>query len=101
MSSTTASTTQPEEAQNTAIANVPQDAHPALEAQDDADSTLGTEYSDTTSITSSIYKGYIENGRRYQVVREGEYWGPSDEKQVSILPFRRYLCVRTNADSKL
>lgn len=21
------------------------------------------------------------NGRRYQAVREGEYWGPSDEKQ--------------------
>ena len=37
---------------------------------------------DTTSISSSIYKGHVENGRRYQSLREGEYWGPSDEKQV-------------------
>lgn len=37
--------------------------------------------SDTTSIASSIYAGYVENGRRYQITREGEYWGPNDEKQ--------------------
>lgn len=40
---------------------------------------------DTTSITSSIYQGYIENGRRYQTTREGEYLVPSDEKQVSLI----------------
>lgn len=34
-----------------------------------------------TSITSFIYAGLVENGRRYQTKREGEYWGPSDEKQ--------------------
>ena len=28
-----------------------------------------------------MYKGYIENGRRYQTVREDKYWGPSDEQQ--------------------
>lgn len=50
-----------------------------------ADSAFGTDKSDTTSVSSSIYEGYIENGRRYQTKREGEYWGPSDEKQVSIL----------------
>lgn len=38
--------------------------------------------SETTSFASSIFKGIIENGRRYQTVREGEYWGPSDEKQL-------------------
>ena len=40
---------------------------------------------DTTSIASSIYKGHLENGRRWQVVREGEYWGPSDEKQFESM----------------
>ena len=51
----------------------------------DGDSAFGTDNSDTTSITSSIYKGYLENGRRYQTVREGEYWGPSDEKQFESM----------------
>ena len=51
----------------------------------DAESAFGTDTSDTTSLASSIYKGYVENGRRYQTTREGEYWGPSDEKQVSIV----------------
>ena len=41
--------------------------------------------SDTTSISSSIYAGYVENGRRYQTLREGEYWGPSDEKQFESM----------------
>lgn len=51
--------------------------------QDDGyDSAHGDIHSDTTSIASSMYAGYIENGRRYQIKREGEYWGPSDEKQV-------------------
>ena len=48
-----------------------------------ADSAFGTDNSDSTSVTSSIYDGYIENGRRYQSKREGEYWSPADEKQVS------------------
>lgn len=51
----------------------------------DNDSALGTEKSETTSIASSIYAGYVENGRRYQTVREGEYWGPSDEKQFEAM----------------
>ena len=55
-----------------------------LEAADEgSESGYGSVNSDTTSISSSIYAGYIENGRRYQSTREGgEYWGPSDEKQV-------------------
>jgi hypothetical protein len=32
-----------------------------------------------------MYRGYIENGRRYQTVREGEYWGPSDEQQFETM----------------
>ena len=51
----------------------------------DGDSAFGTDSSDTTSISSSIYAGYMENGRKYQTVREGEYWGPSDEKQMETM----------------
>ena len=36
-------------------------------------------------MTSSIYKGVIENGRRYQILKEGEYWGPSDEQQFESM----------------
>lgn len=52
---------------------------------DGRDSAFGTDNSDTTSIASSIYAGHVENGRRYQTVREGEYWGPSDEKQFEAM----------------
>jgi len=41
--------------------------------------------SETTSIASSMYAGYIENGRRYQTVREDKYWGPSDEQQFETM----------------
>lgn len=37
--------------------------------------------SETTSIGSSIYRGIIENGRRYQSLREDEYCFPADEQQ--------------------
>ena len=33
------------------------------------------------SVTSIIYRGLVENGRRYQALKEGAYFGPSDEKQ--------------------
>ncbi|KAJ5238532.1 hypothetical protein N7468_003151 [Penicillium chermesinum] len=36
--------------------------------------------SETTSLTSSIAKGRLENGRRYQAMKDN-YWGPSDEQQ--------------------
>lgn len=37
----------------------------------------------TSSLNSSVVRGYIENGRRYQTVREGQgqYFVPADEKQ--------------------
>ncbi|KAJ6105283.1 hypothetical protein N7523_010093 [Penicillium sp. IBT 18751x] len=37
--------------------------------------------SETTSIASTIAKGRLENGRRYQATKEDDYWGPSDEQQ--------------------
>ncbi|KAJ5984330.1 hypothetical protein N7481_006429 [Penicillium waksmanii] len=36
---------------------------------------------ETTSIKSSIYRGLMENGRRYQSLRNKEYCLPSDEQQ--------------------
>ncbi|KAJ5153940.1 uncharacterized protein N7500_009379 [Penicillium coprophilum] len=37
--------------------------------------------SETTSIASSIAKGRLENGRRYQSMKEDDYWSPSDDQQ--------------------
>lgn len=55
------------------------------ELEPDQDSTYGSvgDGSETTSLHSSIVRGYIENGRRYQTVREGkeQYFVPADEKQ--------------------
>ncbi|KUM62490.1 hypothetical protein ACN42_g4624 [Penicillium freii] len=41
--------------------------------------------SETTSLSSSVYRGVFENGRRYQTVREGASWFPSDEQQFESL----------------
>ncbi|KAI2689008.1 hypothetical protein DTO013E5_1381 [Penicillium roqueforti] len=30
---------------------------------------------------SAIARGRLENGRRYQAIKEDDYWGPSDEQQ--------------------
>lgn len=55
---------------------------PFVEVDND-DSAFGgsTSQSDWTSVTSSIYKGVIENGRRYQSLKQGEYWSPADDQQ--------------------
>ncbi|KAJ5585144.1 uncharacterized protein N7459_004944 [Penicillium hispanicum] len=36
---------------------------------------------ETASIGSSIYRGFMQNGRRYQSLRDKEYCVPSDEQQ--------------------
>ncbi|KAJ5264666.1 hypothetical protein N7505_007459 [Penicillium chrysogenum] len=36
---------------------------------------------ETTSIASTIARGRLESGRRYQAIKEDDYWGPSDEQQ--------------------
>jgi len=54
--------------------------------EDDGDSALGDDWqSETTSLASSIVRGYTENGRRYQTTKEGQYWGPSDDKQFDTM----------------
>ncbi len=36
-------------------------------------------------MTSSIYRGYVENGRKYQTLKDGGYYFPSDERQLEVL----------------
>ena len=54
-----------------------------LEADDDSTYESVTGGSETTSLKSSVIRGYVENGRRYQTVREGpgQYYVPADDKQ--------------------
>lgn len=65
-------------------AAIPTELLPAdgtVEIDDTSDNTDGESvYSDTTSISSSIRRGVVENGRRYQTLREGSYWGPADDQ---------------------
>ncbi|KAJ5116817.1 hypothetical protein N7456_001165 [Penicillium angulare] len=55
--------------------------------------------SDTTSLSSSIYRGVIENGRRYQTMREGEYWSPADEKQFESYEAGHLVNVLLDSDT--
>lgn len=57
--------------QSTQIPTQPLPQNDELEV--DNDSTYGSiDGSDTTTLNSSVVKGYVENGRRYQTVREVE-----------------------------
>jgi len=60
---------------------------------EDTDSAYGDDdqISDTTSISSAIWKHRYENGRRYHVFREGEYWGPNDELQNDQLDIAHHM----------
>lgn len=41
--------------------------------------------SDTTSVSSSIYQGVIQHGRRFQSYNVGEYHAPADERQFDAI----------------
>ncbi|OJD29405.1 sam dependent methyltransferase [Diplodia corticola] len=56
--------------------------------------------SETTSVHSSIYRYRFENGRRYHAYRDGEYWGPNDEKAQDHLDIAHNLWLKT-LDGKL
>ncbi|KAI9836521.1 MAG: hypothetical protein M1837_003294 [Sclerophora amabilis] len=81
------------------VAPIPVDA---LYGEDDADSSYGDSAygSDTTSLASSVLKYRQENGRRYHAYRDGEYWGPNDEKQNEALDIAHYLFLKL-FDNKL
>lgn len=53
---------------------------------DNTDSTYGESLgSDTTSIISSIARGYVEHGRRYQITKSDTPGIPSDDKQFESM----------------
>ncbi|KAJ5692353.1 hypothetical protein N7462_001776 [Penicillium macrosclerotiorum] len=54
---------------------------PDLYAVDDHNNAPDDWRSETTSIGSSIYRGLMENGRRYQTLRNKDYLIPADERQ--------------------
>ncbi|KAJ6015156.1 hypothetical protein N7540_009747 [Penicillium herquei] len=54
--------------------------------------------SETTSLTSSTYHGLIENGRRYQTMRENKYWSPADEQQFESLEAGHAVAIVMDSD---
>ncbi|KAI9669165.1 MAG: hypothetical protein M1829_005166 [Trizodia sp. TS-e1964] len=63
-----------------------------IDSNQDSDSAWGGDTeSETTSMTSSITKYRFENGRRYHAYKDGEYWGPNDEKQSEQLDINHHI----------
>lgn len=58
----------------------------------------GSLQSDTTSLLSHITKYRYENNRRYHAYKDGEYWGPNDEKQNNQLDIAHHLYLLTMGD---
>jgi len=56
---------------------------------DESDSAYAesTHESDTESLASSILKYRWEHGRRYHAYKDGQYWGPNDDKQLDAEDF--------------
>ncbi|KFY25839.1 hypothetical protein V491_01577 [Pseudogymnoascus sp. VKM F-3775] len=76
---------------------VPTDAAFDNEDGDSAYDT-GSLRSDTTSLLSHITKYRYENNRRYHAYKDGEYWGPNDEKQNNQLDIAHHLYLLTMGD---
>ena len=75
--------------------NYPKGDYDSYVSSDDA--------SDTTSVKSSIYRGYIENGRRYQSTNDGGYLIAADDKQweVESLTHLIYLILDSQQNNVL
>lgn len=55
-------------------------------SQDSSDyETFPDDQSETTSVASAIYRGYVENGRRYATGTTSQNWLPSDQQQFECL----------------
>ena len=68
---------------------------------DASDSTLGDEVSRyTASLTSSIERYPIENGRRYHAFKDGNYVMPNDETELDRLDLMHQL-LRVTMRNKL
>ncbi|KAK5055388.1 hypothetical protein LTR84_013138 [Exophiala bonariae] len=64
---------------------------PNIDVDDDGDSAFadGDNFSETTSLASSLIRGHIMNGRKYSSLRS-DYWGPSDESQFESMDAGHY-----------
>lgn len=82
----------------------PMPAEGALDVDNntDVDSAFGDDsQSETTSIGSSMYAGYFENGRRYQnLTGDNRYWGPADENQFESLEAGHLLYLIMDSQEK-
>ncbi|KXX79869.1 Phosphoethanolamine N-methyltransferase 1 [Madurella mycetomatis] len=69
------------------------DIHPR--SDDDADSSLslGSDQSETTSITSSVFRFREENGRRYHAYKAGTYFMPNDDKENDRLDLQHNIFI--------
>ncbi|KAF2454650.1 putative methyltransferase [Lineolata rhizophorae] len=65
------------------------------------DSALGDDLAESTaSLTSSLYDGVSENGRKYHKYKEGKYVLPSDDAESDRLDLQHHLFLMTT-DFKL
>lgn len=56
--------------------------------------------SETTSIGSSVYRGMMENGRRYQSLKSDEYCFPADEQQFETYDAAHMAALIVEADEE-
>ncbi|CAI7622909.1 unnamed protein product [Penicillium manginii] len=54
--------------------------------------------SETTSVASDLYRGFLENGRRYQTLRNAEYFSPADEQQFETYEVGHLAALLMNSD---
>lgn len=54
--------------------------------------------SETNSIATDLYKGFMENGRRYQTLRSSEYFSPADEQQFETYEVGHLAALLMNSE---
>lgn len=54
--------------------------------------------SETTSIASDLYKGFMDNGRRYQTLRNSEYFSPADDQQFETYEMGHLAALLMNSE---
>ncbi|KAL4862610.1 hypothetical protein BDV12DRAFT_178584 [Aspergillus spectabilis] len=63
-----------------------------IEAEDDADSTLGSQIaSETSSLNSLVLQFEYENGRRYHSYKSGHYAFPNDEDELARMDLEHHI----------
>ncbi|KAI9730442.1 MAG: hypothetical protein M1834_005952 [Cirrosporium novae-zelandiae] len=70
--------------------------HDYCNRDDDDASTITTDTGQTIGSSVTAYR--YENGRRYHAYREGQYWGPNDEKQKSHEEIVHHIWLMTLDD---